>query len=97
MWRGDVGEGLVKQMVIRLRIHSVWGSYEVNFLKGFSRGQTLISMVWRHKLTFTKRPFSASEKRAKMFWITSPNPAESTPAIEGENHVSQTRHLSVLR
>jgi hypothetical protein len=32
-----------------------------------------------------------------MFWTTSPMPAESMPAILGENHVSHTRHLSVVR
>ena len=39
--------------------------------------------VGEENVTFTRRPFSSSVKRARTFWITSPRPAESTPAIEG--------------
>lgn len=47
--------------------------------------------------TFTNRPFSLSEKPARTLCRTSPIPAESTPAIPGENHASHTRHRSVFR
>ena len=49
------------------------------------------------RLTWASRARSDVENAARMFWTTSPIPAESTPAMLGENHVSHTRHLSVLR
>lgn len=51
----------------------------------------------RKQRTWTSRPLSASVNLASTFWITSPSPAESTPAIPGENHVSHTLHRSVFR
>ena len=38
-----------------------------------------------------------SMKEGIKLWITSPRPAESTPAITGEKYASYTRHRSVLR
>jgi hypothetical protein len=52
---------------------------------------------YRSSRTFTKCLLSLSGKRDNTFCSTSPSPAESTPAILGENHASQTRHLSVFK
>lgn len=47
--------------------------------------------------TLTSRAFSASVKRARVVCRTSPKPAESTPAILGENQVSGTLQRSTFK
>ena len=47
--------------------------------------------------TLTSRARSGSANDPSTFCRTSPSPAQSTPAMPGVNHASQTRQRSVLR